>query len=156
MALALAAPLSAAGDWGPVGFLVGQWTGEGGGGPGQGAGGFSFAPDLQGKLLVRKNWAEYPAQGGKPAFRHDDLTLVYREGGTLKAIYFDSEEHTIRYAVQAVEGGVAFVSDASPGPRYRLTYTKDGAAAVKIKFEIAPPGKDFTTYIDARARRTPE
>ena len=47
--------------WGPVEWLLGDWTGEGGGGPGQGSGSFSFKPDLQGKILVPKNRAEYPA-----------------------------------------------------------------------------------------------
>ena len=153
--LLAAASVRAEGDWGPLQFLVGQWAGEGGGGPG-GAGSFSFAPDLQGKTLVRRNVAEYPAQNGKPAFRHDDLMIVYREAGTLRAIYFDSEAHVIRYTVQAVDGGAAFVSDtAGAGPRYRLTYLKDGGAAVKIRFEVAAPGKDFVTYIEARARRDP-
>jgi hypothetical protein len=150
----LASPLQAAEDWGPVQFLLGHWTGEGGGGPGPGSGAFSFEPGLQGKVLVRKNFAEYPPANGKPALRHDDLTVVYREGGQLKAIYFDSEEHVIRYEVKAVDGGAAFVTEAgATGPRYRLTYTAAAKDAVKIKFEVAPPGKDFATYIEALARR---
>ena len=48
--------------------------------------------------------------------------------------------------------GVAFVSDG-PGPRYRLTYTNTGKDGLQLKFEIAPPGKDFTQYIDAAAHR---
>src|SRR5712692_4440664 len=67
-------------DWGPLQFLVGQWTGEGGGEPGQGSGSFSFTPDLQGKILVRKNVAEYPPSKEKPAYRHDDLMVIYRDG----------------------------------------------------------------------------
>ena len=53
-------------DWGPAQFLVGNWTGEGGGQPGQGTGAFSFSPELQGKILVRKSFAEYPAANGSP------------------------------------------------------------------------------------------
>ncbi len=144
----------AAADWGPAQFLVGLWTGEGSGAPGQGTGSFSFAPDLQGKILVRKSFAEYPAAGGKPASRHDDLMVVYHDGEQLRAMYFDSEEHTIPYAVKAVENGVAFVSEPSKGgPRFRLTYTNSGKDTLKLKFEIAPPGKDFATYIEAGARR---
>ena len=52
---------SKSGDrWAPLAFLVGEWTGEGGGGPGQGSGGFSFLPDQNGTILVRKNRADYP------------------------------------------------------------------------------------------------
>jgi hypothetical protein len=155
-------------DWGPLEFLVGKWTGAGGGGPGQGGGAFSFTPDLQNTVLVRKSFAEYPPANGKPAFRHDDLMIVYRDQASheFRAIYFDSEAHTIEYSVKALlekpgAGGVVFESapgQAAPSvaqaaPRYRMTYTSTGAAAASFKFEIAPPGKDFTAYIEASLRR---
>ena len=149
--------------WGPVQILVGDWTGEGGGGPGQGAGSFSFKPDLQGKILVRKNHAEYPAAKERAAYVHDDLMVIYRETpeAALRAIYFDTEGHTIRYEVLAAAGGdgVVFVSGAEPSaPRYRLTYTRVDQDRLKIKFEIAPPGKpeQFTTYIEAGGHRARE
>jgi hypothetical protein len=145
-------------DWGPAQFLVGNWTGEGGGQPGQGSGAFSFAPDLQGKILVRKSFAEYPPANGRPASRHDDLTIVYRDAATheLRATYFDSEGHVIPYTVKPAEGGVVFVSDGAPSdPRFRLTYTSTGQDTLKIKFEIAAPGKEFASYLEAAARRAP-
>ena len=154
-ALLLPAALAAA-DWGPVEFLVGRWTGEGGGEPGTGSGAFTLAPDLQGRILVRKNFATYPAAAGRPAFRHDDLMIVYRdEQSALRAMYWDNEGHVIAYAVQpAAEGGATFLSDAPPtAMRYRLTYLRAGKDKIKIRFEIAPPGKDFTTYLEAAAHR---
>jgi hypothetical protein len=161
MACLSASPADKPAGWGPVEYLVGDWTGEGGGGPGQGSGSFSFKPDLQGKILVRKNRAEYPATKERAAFVHDDLMVVYRDApeAGLYAIYFDSEGHTIRYEVQAPPDGgeVVFVSGAEPSaPRYRLTYTRVEQNRLKIKFEIAPPGKSeqFTTYIEAGARRS--
>jgi hypothetical protein len=49
---------------------------------------------------------------------------------------------------------VVFVSDGlQSAPRYRLTYTGTGKDQLKIKFEVAAPNKDFTTYIEATARR---
>jgi hypothetical protein len=48
-------------------FLIGEWEGAGGGGPGLGKGTFSFALDLQDKVIVRRNHAEYPATAGRPA-----------------------------------------------------------------------------------------
>jgi len=148
-------------SWAPLADLVGDWTGEGEGQPGQGAGQFSFQPDLQNRVLVRRSYAEYPASKDRPAFRHDDLTIIYREAESapLKAIYFDNEGHVIRYAVDvsADRNTFTFVSDAVGGPRYRLTYTKAGPDVLAIKFEIAPPGKldAFSTYLEARARRRP-
>ena len=140
--------------WAPVSFLIGEWTGEGSGGPGNGTGGFSFLPDQNGTVLIRKNRADYPAGKDRPAFSHTDLMIVYKEGDSkLRAIYFDTEDHVIHYTVEPAPDGksVRFLSD-----NYRLTYTKTGADTVGIKFEIAPPGKPgaFATYIEASARRT--
>jgi hypothetical protein len=146
--------------WGALQYLAGEWTGEGSGGPGQGTGSFSFKPDLQGKILVRKNRAEYPASKERAAFVHDDLMVVYRDApeAAAHAIYFDSEGHTIRYEVQAPDGGaIVFISPAEPStPRYRLTYTRIDQDRLTIKFEIAPPGKpaEFTTYKEASAHRS--
>ena len=146
----------AAPDWGPLQFLIGTWSGEGGGQPGQGAGAFTFAPDLQGTVLVRRNFAEFPAANGKPASRHDDLMVVYRDEAShgLRATYYDNEGHTIPYTVTAAEGNAVFVSEGGPtGMRYRMTYIPAAPGQVKIRFEIAPPGKDFSTYIEASAHR---
>ena len=143
-------------DWGSAQFLVGNWIGEGSGVPGQSVGAFSFAPDLQGKILVRRSFAEYPQTAGRPASRHDDLMIVYRDQPShgLRATYFDSEEHVIQYVVNATEGGVIFVSEGAPSnPRFRLTYTSTGKDALKIKFEIAAPGKEFAPYLDGGAHR---
>ena len=158
--LLVSAPVHA-GDWGPLEFLIGKWTGAGGGGPGQSSGAFSFTPDLQSTVLVRKSFAEYPPANGKPAFRHDDLMIVYRDERSheFRAIYFDSEQHTIQYSVKAFlakpgTGGVVFESAPSQSaPRYRMTYTSTGDAAASFKFEIAPPGQEFTAYIEASLRR---
>ena len=146
----------AAEDWGPAQFLVGHWTGEGTGQPGNASGAFSFAAGLAGHVLLRKSFADYPAADGKPAFRHDDLMVVYRDESShgLQAIYFDSEGHVIRYTVSPAGQGVVFLSDGAVNQvRYRMTYTPAGKDSLKIKFEIAAPGKEFTTYIEAGAHR---
>jgi hypothetical protein len=146
--------------WAPLAFLIGNWIGEGGGGPGQGTGGFSFQLEQNGAILIRKNVSNYPATKDKPAYSHTDLMIVYQEPGEtkLRAIYFDDEGHTIHYTVAAAADGtmVQFLSHASPTqPGYRLTYRKTGEDRVAIRFEIAPPDHQeaFSTYIEATARR---
>jgi len=147
-------------DWAPLEYLLGDWVGEGGGQPGQGTGEFSFHPDLQNRVLVRKNYAAYPPTKDRPGFRHDDLMVVYREPDSAlpRALYFDSEGHVIHYSVTASsdQKTIEFVSDALPSsPRYRLTYVKTGSDTLTLRFEIAPPGKpdSFSTYIEAKAKR---
>jgi hypothetical protein len=145
--------------WAAFRFILGEWAGEGDGQPGQGRGGFTFAPDLGGKVLVRKNRNEIPAANGRTAATHEDLLIVYRgtDGKRNKAIYFDNEDHVIQYSVTAADDGksLVFLSDAVPSqPRFRLTYAKAKGETVNVKFEIAPPGKDeFKTYVEGTVRR---
>ena len=141
-------------------YLIGDWVGEGGGQPGQGSGGFTFLPDLQNHILVRKNHAAYAATKDRPAFTHDDLMVVYQDSDDApsRAVYFDSEGHVIHYSVtvSADHKTVEFVSETLPSsPRYRLTYFMTGGDALTLRFEIAPPGKpdSFSTYIEAKANR---
>ena len=155
---AIAAPEDAA--WEPFAFLVGNWTGEGTGAPGEGTGGFSFQYDLQGKVLVRKNHADYPKTKDRPAYSHEDLMVIYRESpaGPFRADYYDNEGHVIHYTISTSpdRSTVEFISDpAAAAPRFRFTYKRTGQDSVGIKFEIAPPGKPdaFGPYIDAKARR---
>ncbi|MDD5564438.1 MAG: hypothetical protein PHQ91_12070 [Thermoanaerobaculaceae bacterium] len=144
-----------------VAFLVGDWRGEGSGQPGSGSGVTSFAPDLGGRVLVRRSRSEYPAAAGTPAAVHDDLMVIYAApgGGGLEAVYFDNEGHVIEYAAErSPDGrGVVFVSKAEPAtPTFRLTYTRVHEGVVDVVFEIAPPGAAgaFKPYVSGRIRRT--
>jgi hypothetical protein len=146
--------------WAAFRFLLGEWVGEGDGKPGAGSGSFSFAPDLDDKVLVRKNRNQIPAANGRPAVNHEDLLIVYRgtDGKRNKAIYFDNEDHVINYTVTASDDGksLTFLSDPAPSqPRFRLTYNQEKGGTVRIKFEIALPGKteEFKTYIEGTVRR---
>ncbi len=140
-------------------FLLGDWEGEGTGEPGEGIGNFSFATDLQGTVLVRRNHSDFPAARGRPATSHDDLMILYQEAGRpTRASYFDNEGHVIQYAAEFSRDSntVIFLSDPAPGtPRFRLTYGKKAEGLVTIRFEFAPPGKpdEFVRYIEAVARR---
>ena len=148
-------------DWGPWVYLMGQWEGDVGGQPGQGTGEFAFYFDLDGKVMVRKSRADFPATKDRPAFSHEDLMVIYLQPGesaSRRAIYFDNENHVIEYTAEfsAERGCFTFLSEAAPSaPRQRLTYTREGADRVSIKFEIAPPDKPevFTTHIEGSAHR---
>jgi hypothetical protein len=152
-------PAPAAEDpWQPFRFLIGEWVSVGD--PTKGTGAFTLLPDLQDKILVRKNHAEIPASPGRPAAAHDDLMIIYRPdpGAVAKAVYFDNEGHVIHYAtsVSADKRALIFLSDPATGaPRFRLTYTKGDDDTVAIKFEIAAPNApdSFKTYLEGKVRR---
>jgi hypothetical protein len=150
------APAPAADPYSGLRFLIGDWVADGP--PAAGSGHFEFVPDVQGKLLVRRNHAEYPAANGRPAADHDDLMVIYQEGRP-RAIYFDNEGHVIRYDVETGAADAAtFVSEAAAGePRYRLSYKKLPDGRLSGKLEIAPPGKpeEFKAYLEWTAKRKP-
>jgi hypothetical protein len=146
--------------WGPYKFLVGNWTAEGHGEPGEGKGAFSFRLELQGKILVRRSHVDYPTTPKQAAFRHEDLLIIYPGAGPApdRAVYFDSEGHVIHYAATFNDQGksLTFLSEASPqAPRFRLTYYQGEDKSLQVKFEIAPPGKPeaFVTHVEGVAHR---
>ena len=141
-------------------FLIGEWEGVGDGGPGAGKGVFSFAFDLQNKIIVRKNFAEYPATTNRSAVRHDDLMIIQVDdaAGQILASYFDSEGHQINYKVipSTAQESVTFLSEPSASqPRYRLSYKELKDGTLSGIFEISPPGQEdsFKKYLEWIARK---
>jgi len=135
-------------------FLLGDWhvPGE----PGEPAGGFRFEPQLQSKVIVRTNHADYPATEEHPAFRHEDLMVIYSDEGILLADYYDSEGHVIRYSGEVSgEERVVFTS-AGPGPRFRLSYQLEASGQLAGTFEVASPDDpvQFRTYLSWSAVKT--
>jgi len=135
-------------SWSKLEFLLGNWSGAAGEkdtplGAGQGA--FSFERQLNSKIIVRRNRADYNS-----GVRHDDLMIIYLDepNDTPRAIYFDTEGHVIRYNLTFPSAGtVTFESDGTQaGPRYRLSYWLE-RGSLNGKFEVAPPGADYKAYL---------
>jgi len=136
-------------------FLIGDWQAVDTP-PGE-SGAFAFKLAVQDHIMVRTNEATYAATAERPASRHDDLLVIYGERGSLKADYFDSEGHVIRYAVRPQNANVVvFVSDlTSNEPRYRLTYSATADGVLLGSFEIASPAAPemFKPYLSWKARK---
>jgi hypothetical protein len=121
----------------PLEFMVGKWKGGGTGEPGAGQGAFSFLPELNGQILVRRSFNQL-ASGP----RHEDLMIVYLDDKTPRAIYFDTEGHTIRYNVSFPAKNTAVFESSEPAG-YRLTYVLDGKN-LNGRFEVG--GKTYLTW----------
>lgn len=137
-------------------FLLGQW--EAISQPGEPTGGFSFESHLLAHIILRTNHADYPATDEKPAFRHEDLMVIYLdERQNLQADYYDSEAHVIRYTAQVgTVNEVTFISSPVPTePRFRLTYRLIAKENLTGTFEIALPHQPdiFSPYLTWSARR---
>jgi hypothetical protein len=82
--------------------------------------------------------------------------MIYEDAGRVKAEYFDSEAHIIRYVAETKGAEVVLLSEVRPSePRYRLTYTQMSATTLLGKFDVAPPGKPdaFAPYLSWTARK---
>lgn len=144
-------------DWSAWGPVMGDWIGDASGTPGQGTGSFNFAPDLQGRILVRRSRTVFPSGPSQPANTHDDLLVCYYEGNAAKAVYWDNEGHVIHYEVSlAADRSIVFVSGKSPGAfRQRLSYRPLGDGRLIIRFDIAPPDKpdEFKVHVEGTAHK---
>jgi hypothetical protein len=144
----------------PWAALLGEWTAEGQGAPGTGAGGATFSLDLQGRGMVRRSHSDYPAAEGRPAVHHEDLMVISPAGqpGAAHAVYFDNEGHVIEYGASWSADGatLTFASGRQPGaPGFRLTYRVLAPDRVEVSFDVAPPGTDeFRRYVSGVMRRT--
>lgn len=152
--LALAQPAAPPADWSGFKPLLGEWVADPG--PDGATGGFTLAADLGGRVLVRKNHADYPKAKDRPAFSHDDLLVLFKESEQTRATYWDNEGHHLEYAVTVEGAKFTFLSAALPGaPQFRLTYVVGEKGALSIAFDLAPPGSSgaFKPYIKATAHR---
>ena len=143
-----------ASPWRKLDFLLGNWTGTAGEKDtqlGAGRGGFSFEQQLDRKVIIRRNHAEYDS-----GVRHDDLMVIYRDApnDAPRAVYFDSEGHVIRYNLMFPSSeAVVMESDSTqPGPKYRLSYRME-KGKLNGKFEVAPPGSGYQTYMQWTSSR---
>jgi hypothetical protein len=144
------------GKWDKLSWLAGEWKGDGSGEPGNGSGTFSFTFDLEKNIMVRKSHSEYASDGTKTLTVHEDLMIIYSipGGNQLKAIYFDNEGHIINYLVSANDKKVTFISEKQENiPEFRLSYTLLDPDVVNVKFEMAPDGVNFRTYIEGNSRK---
>jgi hypothetical protein len=144
----------------PIGFMVGDWTGDDGkvaetGGTSRGTS--VVTPEVGGAVLIRRDHTELQDAQGKPAGGFDQIMMIYPDGGTLHADYSDGQ-HVIHYTeAQIVPGrSVIFTSSATSGaPRFRLTYTVEGPKTLALDFAMSPPGQDaFRPIAQGHLHRT--
>lgn len=168
MALALAslstptnAQSASAPNWAPFERILGEWIADAGSGgaPGMASrGGETWAFDLDKRVIVRRDYSDYPASTASPARHHEGLMVISptNEGGFVAHAY-DNEGHDIVYAVVASDSSLVMTSGEANGqPQFRLTYALSASRTI-IQFDIAPPGSRgaFRSYVTGSEHRAP-
>jgi hypothetical protein len=148
-------------SWGPFERLQGTWVADSGSGGHPGAAaraGETWTQDLNGRVLLRRDYSEYPASSDHVAFRHEGLMVIAPSPtGGFNAWSYDNEGHVIQYGVLAHDSAVVFTSTATPGqPQFRLTYSQTGRG-YSVQFEIAAPNApgQFRMYVAGGLHRAP-
>jgi len=140
-------------------FILGKWQAVSK--PEEPTGGFEFSHQLQSKIIVRTNFADYPATNERPAFRHEDLMIIHQDADEgLRADYYDSEGHVIHYTGR-ITGNNQVIFSSSPTastPGFRLGYTLDHDGKLNGSFEVAQPNQpdSLTPYLAWSAIKTSE
>lgn len=142
-----------------LGFLVGEWKSDNGkvadtGGTSKGRSLISVEAD--GGAILRRDRTDVFDANGKPAGGFSQLMMIYPEGGAIKAVYEDGEGHLIHYDSSEVSPGssVTFTSAPGAGPVFRLTYQRQSADTLSVRFGMIPPGlTDFHLIASGTLKR---
>jgi len=146
----------------PLEYLVGEWAvAYRSGDPGTATGGAEdWRWEAGGAVLSRRAWCEFPDSPTRPAFRHEDLLVIYADSESdLAGIFWDNEGHVHFYRrVEVLDSGdgVRLVTDpAVPGPRQALEYRFVRPNQTAAIFSLLLPGApEFKPYLRWECRRT--
>ena len=135
---------SAGADWGPLAFLVGDWSGDEGGAMGQGTSTISFRPELGGALLVRHHRLDYPPTRKHTGTVEQDLLVIQRDsgGGPARAVMFDTAHNETRFSVDISADGktITLTSDAQASvPRHRMVWVRSADREITFTHLMASP-----------------
>ncbi len=122
--------------WRRLDAMVGEWRAR----LGDTEGGFTMERILGGRALLRRNQLKLPA------FTHEDVILLYRDGARVRGLYVDTEAHVIDYDVAVWKTGVELTSTGDT--RYRLRHRPLDAEHARITFEIAERGSEFAPHVE--------
>jgi hypothetical protein len=128
-----------------LGFLTGHWSsgrGQIADTGGTSTGSSNIEAVANGAVLLRRDHTNLFDSTGKPTGGFDQIMMIYAEGGTLHADYFDGD-HVIHYTSAAIVPGksVSFTSAVQSGvPVFKLAYALATPTVLSVAFSMAPPG----------------
>jgi len=159
----VAPPVKAPDRWAPFRGFLGVWEGTSRGSPGEGALHREYRLVLGDRFIEVRNRSVYPPQEKNPKGEvHEDVGYLSVDRGrklfVLRQFHVEGFVNTYTApATSAPPGPMVFATESieniPPGWRARETYRFEGPDQLVELFELAEPGKEFTTYSEARLKR---
>ena len=148
--------------WRPLRFLLGSWDGTSSGQPGNGTSTREYRLVMKDQFIEVRNRTTYPPQEKNPKGEvHEDVGYISfdrnRKMFVLRQFHGEGFVNTYVATPPSGPGQVVFTSEAieniPSGWRARETYRVLSDDERLEIFELAEPGKDFTTYSEARLKK---
>jgi hypothetical protein len=142
--------------------LLGKWTGESDGQPGNGTTEREYERMLGTRFMRARNRTTYPPQEKNPkGERHEDEGVFSfdraRKRIVLRQFHVEGFVNTYVQDLDAKPGTVSFTTEGieniPAGWRARETYIFHGPDEVEEVFELAEAGKPFNVYSRVRLKR---
>ncbi|MFA6979309.1 MAG: hypothetical protein WC209_08310 [Ignavibacteriaceae bacterium] len=142
--------------WKPFQCFIGDWTGKGGGEPGEGTYERSYKFIFNKKYIEVKNKSVYPPTKDNPNGEiHEDIGYISfdktRNIFVLRQFHKEGFVNQYKQDTISTDGKrIVFISEAieniKTGWRAKETYQIFGDSEISETFELAPPQKDFEIY----------
>jgi hypothetical protein len=149
--------------WAPLRGFLGAWEGTSSGSSGNGTVHREYRLVLGDRFIEVRNRSIYPKQEKNPKGEiHEDVGYVSldraRKLFVLRQFHVEGFVNTYTASASSVSPGpIVFTTEAieniPPDWRARETYRFEGPDELVEVFELAEPGKDFTTYSEAHLKR---
>jgi nitrobindin-like protein len=149
-------------NWTPLKSWLGSWEGTSKGQPGNGTVKREYRFILRDHFIEVRNVSTYAPQPQNPKGEvHEDVGYISYDRGRNTYVFrqFHVEGFVNTYVgVPTANGDVVFTTESieniPPGWRARETYRRVNDDERIELFELAEPGKEFTTYSETRLKRT--
>jgi hypothetical protein len=148
--------------WGALRFLLGSWDASSSGQPGNGSGSREYRLALGDKFIEVRNRTVYPPQDKNPKGEvHEDVGYISfdrnRKIFVLRQFHGEGFVNTYTAPPPSGRDPVVFTTESieniPSGWRARETYRVVSDDERLEIFELAEPGKDFTTYSETRLKK---
>jgi len=137
-------------------FVAGSWSGSAESGGRIGGRVVTVGPEVDGATLRYRATTYYPAKDNLPESRSEEIAHIVYDGakGKYAALFvFSTKAWGIFDVDFRPDGSIVFVSremsNLEAGTRSRWTLLKKADGSVGETLEVAPPARDFVTFLSA-------